>query len=87
MTSFEFAGNREGEPAVDTVQIAGPYNASGPGDTASRRRIFVCRPAAARDEERCARITLVKDDIAAAERSAGGRFLQHGDVLGRNVRE
>ena len=54
VTSFEFAGNREGEPAVDGVQIAGPYNAVGPGDTVSRRRVFSCRPPDSRSEERCA---------------------------------
>jgi Protein of unknown function (DUF1592)/Protein of unknown function (DUF1588)/Protein of unknown function (DUF1587)/Protein of unknown function (DUF1585)/Protein of unknown function (DUF1595)/Cytochrome C oxidase, cbb3-type, subunit III len=29
---------------VDTVEITGPFNATGPGDTESRRRIFSCRP-------------------------------------------
>jgi hypothetical protein len=54
VTSFEFAGNRDGDPAIDTVQIAGPYDASGAGDTPSRRRIFVCRPATSREETACA---------------------------------
>ena len=31
-------------PGVSQVVIAGPYNASGPGDTPSRRRIFTCTP-------------------------------------------
>jgi hypothetical protein len=31
-------------PHVGQVQIEGPYNARGASDTASRRRIFVCRP-------------------------------------------
>jgi hypothetical protein len=34
-----------GRPHIETVTITGPFNASGPGDTPSRRRIFVCRPA------------------------------------------
>jgi len=55
VTSFEFAGNRDTEPAVDTIQIAGPYNTKGSGDTVSRRRIFVCEPARPKDEEACAR--------------------------------
>jgi mono/diheme cytochrome c family protein len=38
-----------------TVMITGPFNATGAGDTPSRRRIFVCRPASARDEASCAR--------------------------------
>ena len=33
-----------GHPAVDTVLIGGPYVAAGPGDTASRRRVFTCYP-------------------------------------------
>ena len=31
-------------PGVESVAIDGPYAASGPGETASRARIFVCRP-------------------------------------------
>src|SRR5262245_2540362 len=30
--------------SVDTVQIEGPFNPGGPGDTPSRRRIFTCHP-------------------------------------------
>jgi mono/diheme cytochrome c family protein len=33
-----------GNPAVDSVEIGGPTRVDGPGDTPSRRRIFVCRP-------------------------------------------
>ena len=40
---------------VQTVAITGPFNATGPGDTPSRRRIFVCRPATASEEAPCAR--------------------------------
>jgi hypothetical protein len=32
-----------GRPHVNSINIAGPYNATGPGDTPSRRRIFTCR--------------------------------------------
>ena len=35
--------------------IGGPYKATGLGDTPSRRRIFVCRPANASGEDPCAR--------------------------------
>jgi len=31
-------------PGVASVTLKGPQNATGPGDTLSRRRIFVCRP-------------------------------------------
>ncbi|HVG69914.1 MAG TPA: DUF1592 domain-containing protein [Vicinamibacterales bacterium] len=42
-------------PGITQVAIAGPHNATGPGDTPSRRRLFVCTPASAADEEPCAR--------------------------------
>jgi hypothetical protein len=45
-----------GSPHIETVTIAGPFNPTGPGDTPSRRRLFVCRPSTARAaEEACAR--------------------------------
>ena len=34
-----------GDPSIDRLNIEGPFNQTGPGDTASRRQIFVCRPA------------------------------------------
>ena len=40
---------------VDTVRLEGPFDPTGPGDTSSRRRIFVCRPAGEADAEPCAR--------------------------------
>ena len=40
---------------VQSVAITGPFNSTGPGDTPSRRRIFVCRPASVADEPACAR--------------------------------
>jgi len=42
-------------PAIYQVSIAGPFEATGPGDTPSRRRIFVCQPTGPEDEEFCAR--------------------------------
>ena len=41
-------------PAIYQVSIAGPFEATGPGDTPSRRRIFVCQPASPNVEEICA---------------------------------
>jgi hypothetical protein len=43
-----------GRPHVSTLTIVGPFNATGPGDTASRRRIFECRPSQGVPERRCA---------------------------------
>jgi mono/diheme cytochrome c family protein len=39
---------------VGTITIAGPYNVQGPGTTASREKIFTCRPAARADDQPCA---------------------------------
>jgi len=39
---------------VGSVSIAGPYATKGPGDTLSRRKIFICRPSGPKDEEACA---------------------------------
>ena len=36
------------------MTITGPFNATGPGDTTSRRRLFVCRPASPDTESACA---------------------------------
>jgi hypothetical protein len=38
---------------VATVTIAGPYKVQGPGQTASREKIFICRPAGRGEEEAC----------------------------------
>ena len=35
-----------GLPVLDYVNVTGPFNAKGPGDTPSRERIFTCKPAA-----------------------------------------
>ena len=42
-------------PHVGQVTIEGPFDAKGAADTASRQKIFVCRPASPREEEGCAR--------------------------------
>jgi hypothetical protein len=41
-------------PGISQVTIAGPFNARGPGDTPSRRRLFVCAPTGTSDEDGCA---------------------------------
>src|SRR5262249_15719736 len=50
--------NRSRETAffegVGSISVAGPYNVQGPGDTASRAKIFLCHPATQADEESCA---------------------------------
>jgi hypothetical protein len=40
---------------VQSIVITGPFNPSGPGETASRNRIFACHPKTANEETSCAR--------------------------------
>ena len=47
-----------GLPQVDHVNLTGPFDPTGPGDTPSRRRIFTCRPARSAEEAACARKVL-----------------------------
>lgn len=55
MTAGEAAfDGQPGPPSLARIEVAGPYNATGPGATPSRARIFVCRPAAGLDENTCA---------------------------------
>jgi mono/diheme cytochrome c family protein len=42
-------------PHVGQVWVEGPYNPKGASDTASRQKIFVCRPATPKEETACAR--------------------------------
>ena len=43
---------------IESIDVAGPFNPTGPGDTVSRRRIFTCRPTSAANEVACARKVL-----------------------------
>jgi hypothetical protein len=43
---------------IQSVAITGPFNATGAGDTPTRRRIFICRPAASTED----------DDLACAKK-------------------
>jgi hypothetical protein len=45
-------------PHLSGVEILGPYNIVGPGDTPSRSRIFICKPANAGEEPACAKMIL-----------------------------
>jgi Protein of unknown function (DUF1592)/Protein of unknown function (DUF1588)/Protein of unknown function (DUF1585)/Protein of unknown function (DUF1595)/Protein of unknown function (DUF1587) len=54
---FPLPGRGGGGQATG-VTINGPFDITGPGDTASRARIFVCKPASAKEEEPCARTIL-----------------------------
>ena len=51
---LDTAGNQAFFEGVGSISIAGPYAAKGPGDTPSRRKIFMCRPRRPEEEEACA---------------------------------
>ena len=79
---------RDGDAAVEHMAIGGPYVSTGPGDTPSRRAIFVCRPdqgAAADEEDACAEEVLTslarrayRRPIDAADLAAVMEFYRAG---------
>src|SRR5262249_46010892 len=58
---WSFAGGGSGGPGITTLPhvrdlvIKGPYHTTGISDTATRQRIFTCRPTIAAEERPCAR--------------------------------
>lgn len=70
-------GERESEffEGVGSLSIAGPYEIEGPGETASRERIFICQPEAASEQEACA-----EEIIAALARRAYRRPIIADDL-------
>ena len=75
VTSYEYAGDQTVPPGIGSVELRGPYNVTGRGDTPSRQRIFTCRPATAADETPCA--TEIATRIA---RRAFRRPVTDGDI-------
>jgi hypothetical protein len=51
---FNFYRHPRLGPAVYEVSVTGPFDATGPGDTPSRRRILICKPTGPDDEDECA---------------------------------
>ncbi len=47
-------------PRLSSLVIDGPFEAGGPGDTLSRRKLFVCRPAIADEDTSCATTIIAK---------------------------
>ena len=72
VTETTDTSSRPEGPGLESVTIDGPYAATGPGETASRARIFVCRPDAAdAGGERCARTILARLARRAYRRPVG----------------
>ncbi len=45
----------DGTPKLASITVEGPFDVQGPGDSASRRKIFTCHPASQEEEGPCAR--------------------------------
>jgi hypothetical protein len=74
---FNYYRHPRAQPAIYSLSVLGPYGASAPGDTASRRRIFVARPAGPAQEEGAARQIL-----SALMRRAYRRPVTSADLQG-----
>ena len=79
--TIDFSGN----PHIDEVILTGPFNVTGVGDTPSRRRIFVCQPKAATEEQACAQRILTtlarrayRGDVAKDDVPTLMEFYQRG---------
>jgi hypothetical protein len=55
-------------PTIPGVDISGPFDVTGVGDTESRHRIFVCHPATPAEEPTCARRILERLAVQAFRR-------------------
>jgi len=67
---------------VNSLGINGPINATGPGDTAARRRIFICRPASTAEEGPCARRILASLATRAMRRPVSEKDASLDMLLG-----
>ena len=65
------------QPAIYSISIIGPYDPKGPGDTPSRRRIFVSHPTTPAQEDAAA-----KQILASLMRRAYRRPVSAADVQG-----
>ena len=54
ISSYEYAGDSTGTPGIASIELRGPYDVTGRGDTASREQIFTCRPSTIENEPACA---------------------------------
>ena len=77
-------------PDVSKLIIGGPYKATGRGETASRRTIFVCRPERLAQEATCARTILTtlahrafRRPVTSADIQPLYAFYQEGRATGR----
>src|SRR6185503_16412355 len=77
--------NRGALPSVVSVTITGPFNATGPGDTPSRRRLFVCRPSTR--DARSGQALSTRDARSPLDLARGDPVRVEGSGQGANAEE
>ena len=75
-TPYIPGGGSDSYARVAALDIVGPFDTTGVGDTPSRRKIFICHPQSAADELPCARQIL-----ARIARQAFRRPIQEADLV------
>jgi len=75
MSLYQYTTYKGGDPSVGSIVIGGPYNAGKADETPSRKKIFVCYPQSAPEEESCA-----QKIFANMARLAYRRPVTSGDV-------
>ncbi|MEP7367341.1 MAG: DUF1592 domain-containing protein [Acidobacteriota bacterium] len=77
------------QPAVYSVSVNGPYEVKGPGDTPSRRKLFVCNATGESEQEPCARKILstvmrraYRRPVTAADLQAPLKFFREARAEG-----
>ncbi len=69
-----------GDPSVDRLTIEGPFKVTGAGDTPSRRRIFVCRPANTQGDKGNDELPCARKILSALARNAYRRPVTDTDL-------
>jgi hypothetical protein len=58
--NISFAGRAGAETGIEKIEVGGPFDIQGPGDTPSRRQVFTCRPPNQASGDHCARQILTR---------------------------
>ena len=80
VTSYEYAGDINVAPAVGRVELRGPFDVRGPGDSPSRRRIFICHPGAPANGPAAAETACARQILTALARRAYRRPVTDSDI-------
>ena len=70
-------GDQRTQPNVYSITVTGPFDATGPGDTPSRRRVFTCQPA---DGSQAAEVACAAEILSTLARRAYRRPVTDADV-------